>query len=267
MLASIEGNLSLELSKFRCLPFYLAILYLRTSKSPTAFIRRGDLVITYKAKQNCYILKNIATEFKKLWVGKDHILPGGTYEMHDQWEHTHDPLKHEFDVAHNLIDPYSTTFTTDVQGLQQRGHLKKLQKTHIYSRNKNLINLINTTVDLYLKDKGNIPPYLIFPYLFFNQPNYLSIIEDPKTKTKDRYYREVFLKYDHYNQSLRMKEGQRGSKYTALSRNDLFNAFYDTTATTAPVGFSYTKRSILPDRLTQTPEFSGVYDQYYKKAP
>lgn len=233
LLATLEGNLHAELGKFKCLPFYLAILYLRTGKSPTDSIRRAYITYRYNYKKDEYIIDEVGNQ-------------GMTT---NSWNFLVDPIpRAEGEGYIRGYHPYKSPFTVEYGKTFGVGHVQKhhknLKHVHIYSRNKTLINLINEITDLYMQVDGEIPRHYALPYLFFNQNKNLTYVyvdvesttkNVPAWNTKPLY--PVYIKYNPYNQCLRMRTSKDGKNYTALTVVDLIDFFY----TPGPAPFSHAK--------------------------
>lgn len=236
LLATLERNLHAELGKFKCLPFYLAVLYLKTGRSATDSIRRGHINVKYNYKRDEYIIDEIGNQIQttNAWNDLTDPIPDTTGDVYIRGYH---PFK----------SPFTVEYDKKVGVGQNQKHHKNLKHVHIYSRNKTLINLINELIDLYMQVDGEVPRHYALPYLFFNQNKTLTYIyidketdvSVPAWNTKPLY--PVYIKYNPYNQCIRMRTSKDGKNYTALNMVDLLNFFYSTES--AP--FSHSKNDHL----------------------
>jgi hypothetical protein len=188
----LENRLSLELSKYDNLPFYLAYLYITLKESNIIYFSghyiKYDKIDVASMRMNPYMTSD---SFLSSIDNKTFRLDNMTFSNGNL-----NPFTHPLYVINRAGE----------KDKNLKNKLRQDNNNYVYYRHSNLKTLINKLCELYkLQHSGTVPFKYIIPYLFFNRDKEARMLYKGGVS---------ILKYDLQNETIREKDQyHKNSKY------------------------------------------------------
>lgn len=192
----LHTNLAIELEKYRNLPFYLAVPYVRSKEKAYATFRKDD-ILTY-----------VITKDKGYYsiVNPNSLEPYGPFTFCDSYYGYR---------AESSFRVYDSDFYIGTK-YYKPSYLKK----YVYARNENLRRIVGNLASAYSKTEEGIPNYLVYLYLNFFRGNQIYVTKPPHDY-------EALLRFDKQKKLLKIKENLNIGKKYFLLENNIIISMYD----------------------------------------